>query len=207
MPKSSVTGPRWLIPVLVAVAAVALPTFTQWLPGDPAVSRFVQHMGIGPAPAAFVTSLATRPAIFAVLAVGLALATWRGRLRGLVATAVLMLFWWYAGEPLKTIVQRPRPTAALVDVVRASSGFSFPSTFATAWYSAWLPVAIYAWRTRQRAGGLVLAITAGVLVALGAWARIRMGAHWPSDLLLTLAMVWSAFALIELAVDRVDSKG
>ena len=207
MPKSSVTGPRWLIPVLVAVAAVALPTFTQWLPGDPAVSRFVQHMGLGPAPAAFVTSLATRPAIFAVLAVGLALATWRGRLRGLVATAVLMLFWWYAGEPLKTIVQRPRPTAALVDVVRASSGFSFPSTFATAWYSAWLPVAIYAWRTRQRAGGLVLAITAGVLVALGAWARIRMGAHWPSDLLLTLAMVWSTFALIELAVDRLDSKG
>ena len=207
MPKSSVTGPRWLIPVLVAVAAVALPTFTQWLPGDPAVSRFVQHRGIGPAPAACVTSLATRPAIVAVLAVGLALATWRGRLRGLVATAVLMLFWWYAGEPLKTIVQRPRPTAALVDVVRASSGFSFPSTFATAWYSAWLPVAIYAWRTRQRAGGLVLAITAGVLVALGAWARIRMGAHWPSDLLLTLAMVWSTFALIELAVDRLDSKG
>ena len=207
MPKSSVTGPRWLIPVLVAVAAVALPTFTQWLPGDPAVWRVVQHMGIGPAPAAFVTSLATRPALFAVLAVGLALATWRGRLRGLVATAVLMLFWWYAGEPLKTIVQRPRPTAALVDVVRASSGFSFPSTFATAWYSAWLPVAIYAWRTRQRAGGLVLAITAGVLVALGAWARIRMGAHWPSDLLLTLAMVWSTFALIELAVDRLDSKG
>jgi len=207
VPKSSAAGPRWLIPVLVAVVVLALATFTPRLPGDQAVSRFIQAMGIGSGPASAVTSLAMQPTIFAVLGVGMLLATWRGRLRGLVTAAVLILFWWYAGEPLKTIVQRPRPTADLVEVVRASSGFSFPSTFATAWYSAWLPVAIYAWRTRQRAAGMAVAIAAGLLILVGAWARIRMGAHWPSDLLMTLALVWSTFALIELAVDRLDSKG
>jgi membrane-associated phospholipid phosphatase len=67
-----------------------------------------------------------------------------------------------------------------------------------------MPLAIYAFRTRQRDAGLAISIVAWVLVLLGAWARVRMGAHWPSDLLMTLALVWSTFTLIELAVDRLD---
>ncbi len=133
------------------------------------------------------------------------IATWRGRLRGLVATAVLMLVWWFGGEPLKEVASRPRPTTAHVEVVRPSSGYSFPSTFATAWFSAWLPVAVYGWRTRQRSGGLALAVLGSVAMLAGAWARIRLGAHWPSDLLMTFALVWATFALIEIGVARLDT--
>jgi membrane-associated phospholipid phosphatase len=178
---------------------------TPRLPGDPAVARFIQGLGIPAAPAAWITSTAVRPLVYGVLAVGLLLATWRGRLRALVATALLMALWWYGGEPLKTIVQRPRPTAEFVNVVRASSGFSFPSTFATTWFSAWLPLAIYAWRTRQRAAGTVVSIVAWTLVVAGAWARVRMGAHWPSDLLMTFGLVWATFMLIDQAVERLDT--
>ena len=204
MPKSS-SRPAWLLPVLVAAIVLPLAYFTPHLPGDPAIARFVQRLGIGPTPAAWITSAATRPSIYVVFAIGLTLATWRGRLRGLVATALLMLLWWYGGEPLKDLISRPRPTSQYVEVVRASSGYSFPSTFATAWFSAWLPVAVYAWRTRQQQGGLVLAIVASLLIAAGMWARVRMGAHWPSDLVMTLALVWASFALIDLVVERLDT--
>jgi len=203
VPKSS-ARPGWLWPVLVIALVVPLAYFLPRWPGDPDVARVLQHRLIGPAPAILITSTATRPAVYVLLAVGLLVATWRGRLRGLVTTALLMALWWYGGEPLKEVFHRPRPTAGFVQVVRSSAGYSFPSTFATTWFSAWLPIAVYAWRTRQRQAGTALAIVAGVAILLGAWARIRLGAHWPSDLVMTFALVWATFALIELAVHRLD---
>jgi membrane-associated phospholipid phosphatase len=204
VPKSS-SRRRWLLPLILIALVLPLAMLTPRLPGDPEVARAIQGLGIPAAPAAWITSLAGRPGLYGVLGLGLVLATWRGRLRGFVVAALLMGFWWYAGEPLKEVVKRPRPTAEFVEVVRQSSGFSFPSTFATTWFSAWLPVAIYAWRSRQRRAGLAIAIAAWVAVLLGGWARIRMGAHWPSDLLMTFGLVWATFAVIELAVDRVDT--
>mgnify|MGYP005812260005 CR=1 FL=1 len=204
VPKAT-TRQRWLLPLILIAIVLPAAMLTSRLPGDPQIARAVQQMGIPSWVAAAVTSLVTRPSLYAVLGAGLALATWRGRLRGFVVSALLLLLWWYAGEPLKEVVQRPRPTADLVEVVRQSGGYSFPSTFATMWFSAWLPVAVFAWRTRQRSSGLALSIAAWAAIVVGAWARVRMGAHWPSDLLMTFALVWSAFAVIELAVDRVDA--
>ncbi len=178
---------------------------TPRLPGDPEVARAIQGVGIPAWPAASITALVLRPALYVVILTALLLATWRGRLRGLVTAAILITAWWYGGEPLKEIVHRPRPTAALVEVVRASSGFSFPSTFATTWFSAWLPVAIYAWRTRQRSAGMALSIAAWITLVLGGWARIRMGAHWPSDILMTFGLVWATFTLIDMVVGRLDA--
>jgi membrane-associated phospholipid phosphatase len=203
VPKSS-ARPRWLLPVLVIALILPLAYFLPYWPVDLTVARALQHPLVGPAPASLITSAATRPAVYVLLGLGLLVATWRGRLRGLVVTGVLMALWWYAGEPLKEVIHRPRPTPALVEVVRPSSGYSFPSTFATTWFSAWLPIAVYAWRTRQRQAGTVLAVVAVIAILLGAWARIRMGAHWPSDLLMTFGLVWATFTLIELAVDRLD---
>ena len=193
-----------MLPLIVIALVLPLAMLTSRLPGDPEVARFIQRLGIPAWPAAAITSLVTRPALFVVIAVGVLLATWRGRLRGLVTAAILIAAWWYAGEPLKEVVHRPRPTAEFVEVVRASSGFSFPSTFATTWFSVWLPVAIYAWRTRQRSAGLAVAIAAWVAVLLGGWARIRMGAHWPSDIVMTFGLVWATFWLIDMAVARLE---
>jgi membrane-associated phospholipid phosphatase len=205
VPKSSGRPQGWLLPLLVLVAALLIGYFTPRLPGDPVVARTLQSLGIGPEPAAWITSLVMRPASYVLLAIGLLVATWRGRLRGLVTTVLLMALWWYVGEPLKAVMARARPTPEFVQVVQPASGYAFPSTFATAWFSVWVPVAVYAWRTRQRSAGLAIAIAAGVAIAIGAWARVRLGAHWPSDLLLTLALVWASFALIERIVERVDT--
>jgi membrane-associated phospholipid phosphatase len=188
------------------VIAVVLPVafLTSRLPGDPEIARFVQRLGIPSWPAAMITSLVTPPALYVLIAAGILLATWRGRLRGLVTTVVLVTAWWYVGEPLKELARRPRPTADLVEVVRVSSGFSFPSTFATTWFSVWLCVAIYAWRTRQQSAGLALCIGAWVAILLGGWARIRLGAHWPSDIVMTFGLVWATFSLIDITVGRLE---
>ena len=203
MPKSS-SRPLWLLPLIVIALVLPVAFLTSRLPGDPEVARFIQRLGIPPWPAAAITSLVTRPALYVLVAAGVLLSTWRGRLRGLVTSVVLVTAWWYAGEPLKELVHRPRPTADLVEVVRVSSGYSFPSTFATTWFSGWLCVAIYAWRTRQQSAGLALSIGAWVAILLGGWARVRMGAHWPSDLVMTFGLVWATFALIDMAVGRLE---
>jgi membrane-associated phospholipid phosphatase len=196
---------RWLLPLILIALVLPLAMLTPRLPGDPEVARAIQGLWIPASLAAAVTSLAGRPTAFGLLGLGLVLAAWRGRLRGLVVAAVLMGIWWYAGEPLKHVVARPRPTAEFVEVVRPSTGFSFPSTFATLWFSVWLPVAVYAWRTRQRQSGLAVSVVAWLALLIGGWARVRMGAHWPSDLIMTFALVWATFAVIELAVDRLDT--
>ena len=203
MPKSS-ARPGWLLPVLAIVLILPLAYLVPRLPGDPQVARFIQGLPLGPGPAWSITTTVTRPMVFGLMAIGVAVATWRGRLRGLVTSALLLALWWYGGEPLKELIRRPRPTAALVEVVRPSSGYSFPSTFATTWFSVWLPVAVFAWRTRQRQAGTAIAVVAGLAIVAGMWARIRMGAHWPSDLLMTFGLVWATFALIDIAVDRLD---
>jgi membrane-associated phospholipid phosphatase len=59
----------------------------------------------------------------------------------------------------------------------------------------------------DRRAPTLVAAAGGLLIVSGAWARVRMGAHWPSDLALTLVMVAGAFglleALVEALVDRV----
>jgi membrane-associated phospholipid phosphatase len=204
VPKSS-SRPVWLLPLIVIAIVLPVAFLTSRLPGDPEVARFIQRLGIPAWPAAAITSLVTRPALYVLVAVGIVVSTWRGRLRGLVTGVVLVTAWWYAGEPLKELVHRPRPTADLVEVVRVSSGYSFPSTFLTTWCSVWLCVAIYAWRTRQQSAGLALSIAAWVAILLGGWARVRMGAHWPSDIVMTFGLVWATFTLIDNTVGRLEN--
>jgi membrane-associated phospholipid phosphatase len=84
----------------------------------------------------------------------------------------------------KLIVASPRPTAPLVTVVEVASGNGFPSGHAfgaTLVYGAvWivLPAVV-----RQPVACRLLR-GAAVVIALGiCWSRIRLGAHWPSDVL------------------------
>jgi membrane-associated phospholipid phosphatase len=84
----------------------------------------------------------------------------------------------------KLIVASPRPTAPLVQILEVANGNGFPSGHAfgaTLLYGAiWivLPVVV-----PNRLACRLLRIAA-VAIALGiCWSRIRLGAHWPSDVL------------------------
>lgn len=188
----------WLIAafavLILFVAAARMPRF----PLDLSVARGVQRINpLGYPWAKLLTDTAKPPVAYGLLIVA-SLVGWRlaGFRAALLApasyAAVLGL-----DRILKPWIARPRPSSDLIHVVGASSGFGCPSTFgliyaATVGTVAWLAMRSSAGRTRV----LILGISLLVLV-LGASARVFLGGHWPSDLLLSYllgGMVVSALA-------------
>lgn len=115
-----------------------------------------------------------------------ALATWRGLpLHALTALATLML-------PDGMVVagwlgwNRARPTLVL-DGVAAPGLHSFPSGHVL---QAVVIYGVFAWwwqrASRSPVERLLAALLYGLLVALVALTRLRLGAHWPSDVLAAL---------------------
>jgi membrane-associated phospholipid phosphatase len=128
-----------------------------------------------------------------VLAVALAywLAGWKGAALTLVAIAIEQL----GAEATKQIAQRPRPAHDLIGVAGNPSGFSFPSTFTTFITVTFGTVLILALHSTMRAAVAVGALAA-IVIVVGWAARVTLGAHWPSDVILTtvvcLTWIWAA---------------
>jgi membrane-associated phospholipid phosphatase len=180
----------------VLFAATAGARYWAYFPGDVAVTRFIQ--GITPAStdwALWVTATAKSPWCLVLLAitVGLSwkLSGWRAALLALVSYAGM----WLLGNWLGPLITRPRPTPDLVRVAQKLPGYSFPSTFALVYASTvgFLAV-LFATRTSGRLRAVSLSICCALLLT-GWVARIVLGAHWPSDILLSylIGLLWAYF--------------
>jgi undecaprenyl-diphosphatase len=104
----------------------------------------------------------------------------------------------------KWIVASPRPTPDLVQIIQVANGSGFPSGHAfgaTLFYgSIWilLPTVV----SNPAACRLLRGIA--VLLAVGiCWSRIRLGAHWPSDVL--GGVLWGLTVLSLLAALYVST--
>ena len=106
------------------------------------------------------------------------------------------------GEATKQIAQRPRPSRELIAVVGNPSGYSFPSTFVTFITVTFGSVMLLALRSPVRAATAVVA-TAAFVVLIGWAARVALGAHWPSDVVLAtiICMTW-LWAAIRVVLPR-----
>ncbi len=180
-----------VIAVLLILAAHHFPYF----PGDVAVARWVQSLAPGDLRwAQGVSRAAEFPWILLVAALILALswtlAGWRAAVLSVISLAGMLAL----GSWLSPLVARPRPAPELVRVWRPLSGYSFPSLSALGYAATCGFLAVLA--AVQSSGKLRLAVMVGtsVLLVLCWAARVALGAHWPSDVLISyfLGLLWAA---------------
>lgn len=181
----------WALAAALTLAAHYFPYF----PGDVAVARWVQSLVPGDLRWAIgVSRAADFPWILLIAALIFALSWtltgWRAAVLSVASLAGMLAL----GIWLSPLVARPRPSADLVRVFRQLSGFSFPSISALGYAATFGFLAVLA--AARSFGKLRLALMVGgsVLLVLCWAARVALGAHWPSDLLISyyLGMLWAA---------------
>jgi membrane-associated phospholipid phosphatase len=185
--------------LLIAVGALVLGArYLPHFPGDVAVARFVQ--GITPAStgwAQWMSSTGKFPWNLVLLAITAGL-SWRlaGRRAVLLALASYAGM-WVLGIYLGPLVGRPRPSPDLVHVADKLSGYSFPSVFALV-YASTIGFLALLFTAKASGPGRITAISVcGLLLLIGWAARISLGAHWPSDVILSylIGMLWAYFLI------------
>lgn len=185
------------VTILVGAAVRMEPYFA----GDVRVARAVQAVSPDPAWwATPVSRLAPAPAKYYVMAITLVAAFLVAGWRGLAVMAACLALEQYFAESTKAVFQRPRPSRELIATHGNFGGFTFPSTTITFFCATFGSVGVLA-LVRRHAPYRAIAIALGFgLVALGGVARVALGAHWPSDVVLTslicLVWVWAAARLV-----------
>jgi membrane-associated phospholipid phosphatase len=193
---------------VIGVTATLAAHYFPYFPGDVTVARWVQSLVPGDLRWAQGVSRAVDfPWILLIaaliFAVSGALAGWRAAVLSMVCLAgILVLGIW-----LSPVIARPRPSPELVRVWRPFSGYSFPSFSALGYAATFGYLAILA--ARRSSGKLRFALMIGCsfLLVLGWAARVALGAHWPSDVVISyyLGLLWAA-GLIRLFLPGSDPK-
>ena len=195
--------PRLAIIGLVLLTVFALDTLAAtralYLPFDPLMTRAIQSMPFGPL--AWIFSKEDELEGLRQFATGIGLillvivVSWR--------RSPLMLLGSLTGQMYQytqAAIHRPRPSSVLVDVIRHTGSWSYPSghvVFFTT-YSVLLIVCLaYGRVPRTVLTGLWVA--AGLLIASVCIGRVYMGEHWPSDVIGGLALA-GGWVLLVLSV-------
>ncbi len=134
----------------------------------------------------FVSLLGNYPLIFSLLVLLTGAAFWMVRLRleGLYII-VLSSISELLNTSLKLLINRPRPTASLVEVFQAATGKSFPSGHVMSYMAYWglLFALSFILFKRDRWWHYALLIIPAFFVVLVGPSRIYLGDHWASDVL------------------------
>jgi membrane-associated phospholipid phosphatase len=132
------------------------------------------------------TYLTGSPPILRIMAVLIAFFFWRKQLRlEAVMTAGIGLLSNLCKDVLQKVVDRPRPSPALVHVYQKSHGKSFPSGHVISsitfwgWLAALLPMLFKGKRIWKR----ILWAVAALFIGTVGPTRIYLGDHWASDVL------------------------
>ena len=180
-----------VVTILIGVGVRMKPYFA----GDVAVAQIVQAMPDPDWWATPVSRLPTAPAKHYVMAMTVAVAFVLAGWRGAVLAIVILALEQYGAESTKAIFQRPRPSSSLINVIGSPSGYSFPSTTMTFLATTFGLMAVLAGRAQKNPISLPVLGLASCMLIAGAFARVALGAHWPSDVVLTvvicLAWIWA----------------
>lgn len=166
------------------------------LPFDIPITSFVQSVPWGPFTKVFdaINLTAGYPQGAVGVAAVLILFAWERRAGYLMALGAVSSL---LDNLVKLLMERERPTSALVHIFEPAPGYSYPSGHAVffTWLSFMLAFAV-APHVRPRYRWL-LWIGAALVIVLTCFARVWAGAHWPSDVAggVLLALGWAMFVL------------
>ena len=173
------------ITILIGVAVSMEPYFA----GDVEVARAVQRASPRPSWwATPISSLAPAPNRYFVMVLAAALSYLVAGWRGLAIAAGAIALEQFGAESTKAIFARPRPSRELITVAGNPSGFTFPSTTITFFCATFGTVAVLSARKAATPLNGITMVAASIMVVLGCFARVALGAHWPSDVALTSAI-------------------
>jgi membrane-associated phospholipid phosphatase len=182
-----------MVTVLIGIGVWMEPYFA----GDVAAARALQ--AALPEPgwwATPISRLAPAPGKYYVMGLAAILAFALAGVRGLVLAIAVIALEQYGAESTKAWFGRPRPSRDLIAVAGTPSGFTFPSTTMTFFSVTFGLLAVIAARARKTPLAMGVLVGASAMLVLGGLARVALGAHWPSDVILTavvcLAWIWAA---------------
>ncbi len=196
------TGPRqwalWFSAFVAALALTGLALLGVYPPGDVTLTRVVQAVqlpGLGLL-SEFVYRIGLSP-VFQLIALATAVLMALRRQRLMALFIVLAMIARGSTMLLKELVERPRPSPALVDVSEQAGGFSFPSGHVLGAVLLWGFIYFASERliASPRARRWVRWSSLAVIVLMGLQ-RVYAGAHWPSDVL--AAYLWGGVILFIL---------
>jgi len=136
--------------------------------------------------AEWVTATAKWPWLMVLMGLSGLIAGFLAGVRALLLAPVSLALMWLLDKGLRMLVFQPRPSPDLIHVAVAPlPGSAFPSTFALMFAGTfgYLVVVAIA-RSKGTASLLVAAVGTGSLM-IGFAARVALGAHWPSDVLVS----------------------
>jgi membrane-associated phospholipid phosphatase len=184
----------FILAVLVTLAA----KYYAYFPGDVGLTRFVQW--IAPPPtgwAQWISSTAKFPLNLVLLGMTVGLSWKFARWRVALLALASFVGMWVLGLWLGPWVARPRPSPELVHVAGKLSGSSFPSIFALTYASTSGFLAVLFAQESSGTHRIWAVVICCVLLLIGWAARIVLGAHWPSDVIISyyLGLLWAAFLI------------
>jgi undecaprenyl-diphosphatase len=189
-----------LVLLLAALVLAVVAAGRGTLPGDIAIARAVQRPTSGTIDAvAGVISLigADFTSMIVLAVIGVGVLAFLGR-RDLALFLIVAAALRAVGPVLKVLIASPRPSMEAVVIVAKADGLGFPSGHALGaalLYGAIAIIALQVNANRLVARGIQ--IVAIAMMALVPLSRVRLGVHWPSDVVGGLLFGLAAVCLMQ----------
>ncbi|HEX9911470.1 MAG TPA: phosphatase PAP2 family protein, partial [Desulfatiglandales bacterium] len=147
--------------------------------------------------AQWISSTAKFPWNLVLLALTVGFSWWLAGWRAALLAAASFAGMWVLGMWLGPLIARPRPSPNLVHVAEKLSGYSFPSIFGLTYASTIGFLAVLFARKASGVLRMTAVVVCCVLLLTGWAARISLGAHWPSDMIVSylIALLWAALLI------------